>query len=84
MLKSNAWWRCQLIEMMCEASGLYDRFKGAHQSNVEDLDNSMIICEECCWVYDLKEIRFEEFIDFWTSLRARWALSNTHKAYDHG
>lgn len=64
MPASNAWWYCQFVESIREASRLHKRFKEALQPNVDDLDKAWSIFEEWRQAYNLKEITFEEFIEF--------------------
>ena len=66
-------WNRQFSELMKASARLLAVFKNAPQPDVDDLDQALTIYEECCQVYDLTEITFEEFTEIGESLRARQA-----------
>lgn len=68
--KAN-WWHRQFVEVIKEASRSYEMFQKALEPNIDDFDRSKTIFTECCNAYELKEITFEEFLEFGRNLRAR-------------
>lgn len=78
-VRNDLWWR-QCYESMKEASRLYQRFKGADEPDIDDLDKAMELYNCINSAYELRHTSFEEFIELGTSLRARQALTNITKA----
>lgn len=68
---SDNWWSLQLIENMKESYNLYQRFKEASEPDIQDLDESKSIYEDCCYAYKLAAISFEEFIEIGSLLAAQ-------------
>lgn len=65
------WWHRQFIEVMKESSSSYEMFQKALEPNIDDFDKAITLFTECCEAYELKEITFEEFLEFGRNLRTR-------------
>lgn len=70
-MPADKWWKRQLLELMKEASLLYEAFLYAKDFDIDDLDKAQAIFQACYEAYNFTEMTFEEFVEFGRNLRAR-------------